>query len=79
MISEGGERKALGGVAREQKMIKGHAPRVIYHQVYQFTKGGKSTFSLYTGSVIYDVRSVKSSVWRDSILGWKIWIKCAES
>ena len=28
----------LGGVPREQKMLKGHLPRVIYHQVYYFTK-----------------------------------------
>ena len=27
-------RRALGGVPREQKMFKGHLPRVIYHQVY---------------------------------------------
>jgi len=25
---------ALGGVPREQKMLKGHLPRVMYHQVY---------------------------------------------
>ena len=25
-------------VPREQKMLKGHLPRVIYHQVYQYTK-----------------------------------------
>jgi len=25
----------LGGVPREQKMLKGHPPRVIYHQVYE--------------------------------------------
>ena len=24
----------LGGVPREQKMLKGYLPRVIYHQVY---------------------------------------------
>ena len=24
----------LGGVPREQKMLKGHLPRVIYHQAY---------------------------------------------
>ena len=24
----------LGGAPREQKMLKGHLPRVIYHQVY---------------------------------------------
>jgi len=24
----------VGGVPREQKMLKGHLPRVIYHQVY---------------------------------------------
>ena len=27
-----------GGVPREQKMLKGHLPRVIYHQVYLYTK-----------------------------------------
>jgi hypothetical protein len=25
---------ALGGDPREQKMLKGHLPRVIYHRVY---------------------------------------------
>ena len=29
---------ALGGVPRQQKMLKGHLPRVIYHQVYKYTK-----------------------------------------
>ena len=29
---------SLGGVPREQKMLKGHLPRVIYHQVYLYTK-----------------------------------------
>jgi len=24
----------IGGVTREQKMLKGHLPRVIYHQAY---------------------------------------------
>jgi len=28
----------MGGVPREQKMLKGHLPRVIYHQVYKYTK-----------------------------------------
>jgi len=28
---------SLGGVPREQKMLKGHLPRVIYHQVYEYT------------------------------------------
>ena len=28
----------LGEVPREQKMRKGHLPRVIYHQVYEYTK-----------------------------------------
>ena len=27
-------RNSLGGVPREQKMLKGHLPRVIYHRVY---------------------------------------------
>ena len=34
VISEGGARRALGGVPREQKMLEGHLPRVIYHQLY---------------------------------------------
>ena len=29
---------ALGGVPRRQKMLKGHLPRVIYHQVYYCTR-----------------------------------------
>jgi len=29
---------SLGGVPREQKMLKGHLSRVIYHQVYSYTK-----------------------------------------
>ena len=29
---------SLGGVPPEQKMLKGHLPRVIYHQVYLYTK-----------------------------------------
>jgi len=28
------ERTDLGGVLREQKMLKGHLPRVIHHHVY---------------------------------------------
>ena len=27
-----------GGVPREEKMLKGHLPKIIYHQVYQHTK-----------------------------------------
>ena len=29
---------SLGGVPREQKILKGHLPRVIYHQVYKHAK-----------------------------------------
>ena len=28
----------VGGVPREQKLLKGHLPRVIYHQVYLYKK-----------------------------------------
>ena len=31
-------RDPLGGVPREHKMLKGQRPRVIYHQVYKYTK-----------------------------------------
>ena len=32
------DRLRVGWVPREQKMLKGHLPRVIHHQVYQYTK-----------------------------------------
>jgi len=32
----------MGGVPREQKMLKGHLPRVIYHQAYLYTKSRKT-------------------------------------
>jgi hypothetical protein len=38
VISEGGERRALGGVPREQKMLKENLSRVTYHQVYLYAK-----------------------------------------
>ena len=28
----------LGGVLQEQKMLKGHLPRVMYHQIYEYAK-----------------------------------------
>ena len=31
-----------GGVLRELKMLKGHLPRVIYHQVYWYRKINRS-------------------------------------
>ena len=30
--------RILGGVPREQRMLQGHLPRVIYHQFYQCAK-----------------------------------------
>ena len=33
-----------GGVTREQKMLKGHPPRVIYHQAYQRRKKTSRSF-----------------------------------
>ena len=30
----GGFVQMIGGVPREHKMLKGHLPRVMYHQVY---------------------------------------------
>ena len=35
----------VGGVPREQKMLEGHLLRVIYHQVYQYTKKKCQVFS----------------------------------
>ena len=34
----------LGGVPREQKMLKGHLPRVIYLQVYLYKKMSSNGF-----------------------------------
>jgi hypothetical protein len=34
LVDSGSVGSTLGGVSREQKMLKGHLPRVIYHQVY---------------------------------------------
>ena len=34
-----------GGVPREQKMLKGHLPRVIYHQVNLYTKIEQQLYS----------------------------------
>jgi len=31
-------RQRMGGAPREQKVLKGHLPRVIYQQVYYYTK-----------------------------------------
>ena len=31
---KGGDSGLVEGVPREQKMLKGHPPRVIYHQLY---------------------------------------------
>ena len=28
----------MGGVPREQEMLKGHLPRVKYHRVYEYTQ-----------------------------------------
>jgi len=33
-LLDDGDRLRVGWVPREQKMLKGHLPRVIYHQVY---------------------------------------------
>ena len=37
-FSPDGKRQLLGGVPREQKMLKGQIPRVIYHRVFEYTK-----------------------------------------
>jgi len=34
----------LGGVPREQTMLKGHLPRVMYHQVYKYTQTNTGSY-----------------------------------
>ena len=34
VLKDSGLGSTVGGVPREQKMLKGHLPRVIYHKVY---------------------------------------------
>jgi len=36
----------VGSTQREQKMLKGHLPRVICHQVYEYTKINGSGFGV---------------------------------
>ena len=36
-----------GGVPREQKMLKGHLPRIMCHQVYKYTKTEPSPLKRY--------------------------------
>ena len=50
-----------GRVPRGQKMLKGHLPRVVYHQVYSYTKT--------------NVVTLRSKIWTNEILelhrmGW---------
>ena len=40
---------SLGGVSREQKMLKGHLPRVIYHQLYFNIRRLQAEFQPFTG------------------------------
>ena len=37
----------MGRVSQEQKMLKGHLPRVIYHQVYYYKKIKVDQFCAY--------------------------------
>ena len=41
MLYDSGLVGSLGEVPQEQKMLKGHLPRVIYHQVYVRIRRGK--------------------------------------
>ena len=47
VIDSGLVGSTVGGVPREQKMLKGHLPRVIYHQVYLYTKIKGSGFGVW--------------------------------
>ena len=38
---------SLGGVPRKQRMLNRHLPRVIHHQVYQYTKTNMCSISLH--------------------------------
>ena len=38
---------ALGGVPREQKMLKGHLPRVTYHKMYYSTEKTRRPISAH--------------------------------
>ena len=46
----------LGGVLREQKMLEGHLTRVIYHQVYHYTKINRVFDWSGGGAVPSDIR-----------------------
>ena len=54
----------MGGVPREQKMLKGYLPSVIHHQVYyedknkQVTSGGASQMSTCASKTLYWARPI---------------------
>ena len=65
----------MGGVPREQKMLQGHLPRVIHHQVYSYTKtkaGSPLAFEqlLFTGVSTLDVFNDALSVLHAELQGY---------
>jgi len=53
VISEGGERRALGGVPREQKMLKGHLQSHISPSILVYEDS--FWFVVYGGGVVFRV------------------------
>jgi hypothetical protein len=49
------------GVPREQKMIKGHLPRVIYHQVYEYTKIPKVSPAMLMAGTLQPFPSMRTA------------------
>ena len=46
----------VGGLPREQKMLKGHLTKVIYHLVYQHTKSTSSQITLSINGGLHRAR-----------------------
>ena len=70
-MSDGGEKRALRGVPREQKMCKGHLPRVVYHQVHNVSDADTLIFfssSGGNGSNAHPFPFIDAGIW-DLITG----------
>ena len=61
------ERLLMGGVLREQKMLKGHLPRVTYHRVYEEKPCELFPLRSKVGCSVAPFRTIFESLHRDAM------------
>ena len=57
LMIDSGFLASVGGVPQEQKMLKGHLPRVIYHQVYEMQRLTVSHSQILNGKFSQEVNA----------------------